>query len=354
MSEDNDFDKIFPGFYIGSLAAIKRDILDDNFITHVLSVMSGYKAKWPKMYTTKVIDVHDMATVDIKKYFDETFEFIEQGRQEGAVLVHCFAGMSRSASVCIAYLIRKLKISYDDAYGLVKDARSIVCPNPGFVRQLKEYEQSILAPKKTKKVMVQKTITTTTPADGATAESSSVVVASMDTLSIKDNTVEIEVEVDEDEHKYCCRKCSKVLFKTSGLVMHGKGGGQNSFKWARRAKVSEQIHDRVTGERHAANVDECTSYFLNDMLEFAIYNQEHADRLDGKLICDNPRCNEKLGSWSWSGAQCSCGAWVAPSFQVPKSRVDQKNNQPTVDKSIITPPNVRTAHPPIVSALVHQ
>ena len=44
-------------------------------------------------------------------------------------------------------------------------------------------------------------------------------------------------------------------------------------------------------------------------------------QVDGKLIC--PKCAVRLGSYTWSGMQCSCGAWVAPAIQVVKSKVDE-------------------------------
>lgn len=46
-------------------------------------------------------------------------------------------GVSRSATIVIAYLIRKYKCSYEKAYKKVKDRRQIVKPNSGFVMQLK-------------------------------------------------------------------------------------------------------------------------------------------------------------------------------------------------------------------------
>ena len=44
-------------------------------------------------------------------------------------------------------------------------------------------------------------------------------------------------------------------------------------------------------------------------------------QVDGKLLC--PKCAVRLGSYTWSGMQCSCGAWVAPAIQVVKSKVDE-------------------------------
>jgi len=59
------------------------------------------------------------------------------------VLVHCQGGISRSASLCIAYLIQCQGLSYDAAFALVRKARPIIMPNIGFVRQLKDFEESL-------------------------------------------------------------------------------------------------------------------------------------------------------------------------------------------------------------------
>ena len=36
----------------------------------------------------------------------------------------------------------------------------------------------------------------------------------------------------------------------------------------------------------------------------------------------------RLGSYCWSGMQCSCGTWVAPALQVVKSKVDEMSLVP--------------------------
>jgi hypothetical protein len=55
---------------------------------------------------------------------------------EPAVLVHCFKGVSRSASIIIAYIMRERKILYKEAMPIVKSARRCIWPNAGFVEQL--------------------------------------------------------------------------------------------------------------------------------------------------------------------------------------------------------------------------
>jgi len=57
-------------------------------------------------------------------------------------LVHCSYGISRSASVVIAYLIKSSHKSYDEVLSFVQQQRKIVKPNPGFEQQLRLWEQS--------------------------------------------------------------------------------------------------------------------------------------------------------------------------------------------------------------------
>ena len=68
---------------------------------------------------------------------------IEEGRRKGGVLVHCYAGVSRSSSFVIAYVIQKFIMGYDDAKEKVKKRRSCIHPGDGFVHQLKNYAKII-------------------------------------------------------------------------------------------------------------------------------------------------------------------------------------------------------------------
>ncbi|XP_078408041.1 dual specificity protein phosphatase 19 isoform X2 [Cetorhinus maximus] len=60
--------------------------------------------------------------------------------KNGIVLVHCNAGVSRSASIAIGYLMWENGLSFKDAFSIVKNARQTINPNPGFMEQLRNYQ----------------------------------------------------------------------------------------------------------------------------------------------------------------------------------------------------------------------
>ena len=59
------------------------------------------------------------------------------------MLVHCVAGVSRSPTIVIAYLMRSRGISLREAYDVVRTRRSIVNPNFGFMKQLIAFERTL-------------------------------------------------------------------------------------------------------------------------------------------------------------------------------------------------------------------
>lgn len=61
------------------------------------------------------------------------------------VLVHCQAGISRSATICLAYLMKKKRVRLDEAFEFVKQRRSIISPNFSFMGQLLQFESQVLA-----------------------------------------------------------------------------------------------------------------------------------------------------------------------------------------------------------------
>lgn len=64
----------------------------------------------------------------------------------------------------------------------------------------------------------------------------------------------------------------------------------------------------------------CSSYFVEPLSWMSTLLE--TGELSGKLFCPGARCNSKLGSWDWAGSQCSCGAWIVPSFAIGVSKAE--------------------------------
>ncbi|CAF90678.1 unnamed protein product, partial [Tetraodon nigroviridis] len=65
----------------------------------------------------------------------------------GRVLVHCLAGISRSATIAIAYIMKRMELSLDEAYRFVKEKRPTISPNFNFLGQLLDFEKRIKSAK---------------------------------------------------------------------------------------------------------------------------------------------------------------------------------------------------------------
>ncbi|KAI9514898.1 hypothetical protein NQZ68_029743 [Dissostichus eleginoides] len=110
-------------------------------VTHVLNVAYGVSNLLPDQLVYKTLQILDLPDTDITSYLEECSGFIELARQQdGVVLVHCNAGVSRSSSVVIGYLMLREGLTFDDAYSQVKLARPSTRPNPGFYQQLQTYK----------------------------------------------------------------------------------------------------------------------------------------------------------------------------------------------------------------------
>lgn len=145
-----------PYLYIGSVgAAYNRTTLQQEKITHILNMdANSVRPRFPDIIQyLSVYNLRDSENARIKHHFQATSDFIEEARQSGGrVLVHCWRGISRSATALIAYLITSHGMTRDDALTLVKSVRSVVEPNKGYMRQLLSYQHEVEAVNKKARV----------------------------------------------------------------------------------------------------------------------------------------------------------------------------------------------------------
>ncbi|UJR09712.1 hypothetical protein I4U23_013941 [Adineta vaga] len=139
--------------YLGGLKSLNdKDYLTRLNITHILSVVwiQPRSAYISSNIRHLFIKADDCTTFDMSLYFEQACQFIEDARQcDGRVLVHCACGVSRSSTLCCAYLIKYHSMSIEQALTHLRSRRHIIQPNAAFLRQLIHYNEKIDADKST-------------------------------------------------------------------------------------------------------------------------------------------------------------------------------------------------------------
>ncbi len=137
--------------YLGSEDARHPDVLAAHGIVRVISL----QAQWQRAAHSQSIKtlpegireypyyIEDHHEVDLSSIFWPAFAQIETS--PGPCLVHCAAGISRSASIVIGYLMYAQDLTAVEARARVKEARPCIRPNHGFWEQLSVHLQEKLA-----------------------------------------------------------------------------------------------------------------------------------------------------------------------------------------------------------------
>jgi len=127
--------------------------LMDRGIDCVLSMVAGecgpmLHRGYPDSFETLAIDALDMGGYDIfKKDVPEALEFLEWCSSRGRrVLVHCYAGMNRSATVCAAWKLRSQGYPLDSAVRHMAMQRGFILGNPTFVCGLVDMARALDVP----------------------------------------------------------------------------------------------------------------------------------------------------------------------------------------------------------------
>ncbi|KAF7219877.1 dual specificity protein phosphatase 13B [Nothobranchius furzeri] len=151
--------QVWPNLFIGNeVAARDKGILHSLGITHIVNAAHGplnpgpgarfYVNTGPRFYRDMSVDYYGVEADDaidfiLSPFFYPTARYIRAALgMGGRVFVHCLMGVSRSATLVLAFLMIVECLRLQEAAAAVRQHRDI-CPNPGFLQQLRSLDMSL-------------------------------------------------------------------------------------------------------------------------------------------------------------------------------------------------------------------
>jgi len=259
------------GLWLGDITSSENiQALDQHEISHILTILDYKPNHIDHNRTHLYIQADDFQSTDLlTNEFEKCFQFIDKAIEQGhQVLIHCHAGVSRSATIAAMYLMRKYSLTREQALERLISKRSYwtVLPNDGFLRQLDLFHQMNY------KVDIENELY---------KEFQRKRFDPIESTTNKNNT-SVLLSNDENERDYKCRVCHWKLFTNNDIQRH--------------EDESNILCDTKT---------QIFTYFLD-------WIDEIFDKPIGKISC--PNCKIILGEYSLQGIRCSCHQWIKPAF----------------------------------------
>ncbi|XP_033755518.1 dual specificity protein phosphatase 3-like isoform X2 [Pecten maximus] len=152
-SPKDNYNEVYPGIIIGDKECSKnKRHLKAIGVTHVVNCCQGIK---PNQINTDVtyfrdsgiafhgIQAMDHSSYNMTPHFNMAAKFIDKALESnGKVYVHCMMGISRSATIVLAFLLLKRNLRLMEAVKMIRAKREVF-PNEGFIRQLCILESTI-------------------------------------------------------------------------------------------------------------------------------------------------------------------------------------------------------------------
>ena len=158
LTSRDQMSQVTTGLYLGGIGAVNLEKLIENRISLVINATVELRLE-PVDPEIKVVRValRDDLNSSICPHLEPTADLIaEHLGRSGSVLVHCAAGISRSASLVIAYLIKHEHHSVRSAFELVQCVRPVIRPNNSFFEQLIQFERNLRGKTDARMVLVQR------------------------------------------------------------------------------------------------------------------------------------------------------------------------------------------------------
>ncbi|KAL6874700.1 hypothetical protein ACP4OV_013365 [Aristida adscensionis] len=132
----------------GALAARSTYTLQHLGITHILCLCANElgqsESQQPCLFDYRNFSIKDVENADIGDVFQDASDFIDYVEHLcGKVLVHCFEGKSRSATVVLAYLMMRKNCTLLEAWNVLKKVHRRAQPNDGFAKVLLELDKNL-------------------------------------------------------------------------------------------------------------------------------------------------------------------------------------------------------------------
>lgn len=137
--------EIYPNLFLGDVGASSNaSFIKKSNITHILVAGKGLKQHFETKCTYMQLEIEDVSATKIITCFIDSIKFIDEAiASRKGVLVHCLGGVSRSATIVIAYIMIKEQKSFTEAYRFVQKRRPRINPNSGFITQLELFEKCL-------------------------------------------------------------------------------------------------------------------------------------------------------------------------------------------------------------------
>ena len=260
-----------------------------------------------------ILPAVDCLTYDYLPHFPSILSFINDAIQtddKKKVLLFCHAGVSRSGTIAVLYLMQKYDLTYHEALRRVKQARDVCEPNDHFRLQVLLFQ-----------------------AMGYTFDASHSLYKAW--LGVKRraspsfglNRIELDALTQyTQQHFHNPRKAVAdqeglitLLCPASPKLVVDEDAERPHFKTLCSLKCGKcrQVVAQADEVDHTHPKETCQAHYLNHP---PAWMQQDASQNTQKIHC--PSCAAKLGSIAWSGSPCRCGQWVVPSFQFIASKVD--------------------------------
>jgi protein tyrosine/serine phosphatase len=130
---------VIDNIYIGSAHnAANKKLLKSLSIKYIINVTVEIKNYYPDTLIYANYSLYDDNKQSIDKYLENSYKKIKefQKNNDGNILIHCFMGASRSATILAYYLIREKGYTPMDSYNYIKSKRNLVNPTQKLFRDL--------------------------------------------------------------------------------------------------------------------------------------------------------------------------------------------------------------------------